>query len=201
MRLNGRDGGFTLVELLLAITILGIITVPLTQVVLVFLRTSDQTAARLTESTDAQLSAAYFARDVASVGVRASASPYATQPSIDTTGDAGWPYPCGASGTTPVVRFAWDDYPAGATAVQTRVAYVVSADHTQLRRLVCAGSAAPQSAMTLARDLYPAAPPVVTCSSPCSGAPDAVSMTVTFRAPTNRVTPYTVTLTGQRRQS
>lgn len=202
MRLKDRDDGFTLIELLAAITILAVITVPLANVVLGYLRTSGQTVAQLAESSDAQLAAAYFARDVASIGVRAASSPFAFQPSIDTTGSAAWPYPCSAAGTTPLLRLAWDDYPGGAgTATQVRVAYVVSTDRTELSRLICSTSAVPRSTVVLARSLDPATAAVVSCSPACSGAPDTVTMRLTLEAATSTTGPYLVTLTGQRRQS
>lgn len=202
MRLRYRDDGFTLIELLAAVAILAVITVPLANVVLVYLRTSDQIVARLMESSDVQLAAAYFARDVDSIGVRATGSPYAFRSSIDTTGSAAWPYPCSAVGTIPVVRLVWDDYPGGAgTATQIRVAYVVSTDGTQLRRLTCSDSAVPGSTVVLARSLDPGTAAVVTCSPACSGTPDTVSVRLTFKAAYNRTGPYPVTLTGQRRQT
>ncbi|HJQ44864.1 MAG TPA: prepilin-type N-terminal cleavage/methylation domain-containing protein [Amycolatopsis sp.] len=200
--MTARDGGFTLIELLAAIAILGVITVPLANVVLVYLRTSDQTVARLTESSDAQLAAAYFARDVASIGVRAPTSPYPLQSSIDTSGSAAWPYPCSTLGTIPLVRLVWDDYPGGAaTATQVRVAYVVSTDGTQLRRLMCSGSDVPRSTVLLARSLDPGTSAAVSCSPACSGTPDTVTVRLTFKAATSRTGPYPVTLTGQRRQT
>ena len=46
--------------------------VPLTGVVLAYLRNTVDTQARLTESHDVQFAAAYWQRDVASIGVRSS---------------------------------------------------------------------------------------------------------------------------------
>ena len=66
------DDGFTLVELVVTVGILGIIVVPLTGVVLAYLRNTVDTEARLTESHDVQFAAAYWQRDVASIGVRSN---------------------------------------------------------------------------------------------------------------------------------
>ncbi|HEY3260018.1 MAG TPA: prepilin-type N-terminal cleavage/methylation domain-containing protein [Pseudonocardiaceae bacterium] len=204
MRLNTDEHGFTLIELIVAVAIITVITAPIGGVLVIYLRTSDATAARMTESNDAQLTAGYFARDVASVGVRQSASPYALRQSVDTSNSAAWPYPCAAAGTTPVVRFAWDDYPGGpGSATQLRVAYVLAGGGTKLRRLACAGSATPVSDVTVARDLDAATAPTVTCSTTCTAGavPATVSLTLTIKDQRNRETAYSITLTGQRRQT
>lgn len=201
MPVNDRDHGFTLIELLLAVAILGIISAPLAGVVLAYVRTSDTTAARLTESAEAQRAAAYFGDDVAALGVRSATSPYALQQSVDTTGSASWPYPCASAGTTPLVRFAWDFYPGSSGSVsQMRVAYVLAAGGTRLQRLLCLDSAVPQSISNLTGDLDPATPPTVGCSPACT-TPSTMTMTLTLKATGNGATPYAVTLYGQRRQT
>jgi prepilin-type N-terminal cleavage/methylation domain-containing protein len=67
-RLSSDDRGFPLVEMLVAIVVLGVITVPIGNVVISALKHTDDTSSRLTESHDAQLSAAWFAQDVANFG-------------------------------------------------------------------------------------------------------------------------------------
>jgi len=69
-RLSSDDRGFPLVEMLVAIVVLGVITVPIGNVVISALKHTDDTSSRLTESHDAQLSAAWFAQDVANFGTR-----------------------------------------------------------------------------------------------------------------------------------
>jgi prepilin-type N-terminal cleavage/methylation domain-containing protein len=216
-RLFRDDRGFTLVELLLAIVIIGIVAVPLGNVIISFLHNTDATTARLSESHDAQISAAYFAADVASIGVRSTtyssdaSAPYPLTQSIEENAPAtGGLFPCGTAATpNAVIRFGWDDYTSAlaSTVIQRRVAYVSETDSSgqaQLHRLVCAGSATVVSDIVLAHNL--ASVSAACTPSPCSGSgaavPVAVTLTLTIHNPQSAVgTSYPVDLTGQRRQS
>jgi len=224
LRGSGGDDGFTLIELLVAIAIVGIITVPLSNVVIGYLRNTDATTARLLESHDVQIASAYWAQDVASMGTRSTTNPYALTQSVETgVAYSSSLYPCGAAGMTPIVSLAWDDFSgAGASpqvlvATQVRVAYVVQAASgqtalTELHRLRCNGSAVVVSDVTLAHDLDPSTstPAAVACSTDCTGAPavppvppvpNTVTLTLTLKNPGNPGAAYVVPLTGQRRQS
>src|SRR4051794_41774918 len=126
---------------------LGVVVAPLTAIVILQLRNSDATTARMSESHDAQLANSWFAQDVQAVGVRGAytgtAEP-AFVPSIETSAPAaGWVYPCGGAGTPDaVVRLAGGDYtaaPAGSRA-QKRGAYV--GEGPRLPRITCGGSPA-----------------------------------------------------------
>ena len=67
LRANRRtEGGFTLVELLVAITALGIIMIPLAGGAGVIFRTVNDTTNRVASSTDAQILTTYLASDVQS---------------------------------------------------------------------------------------------------------------------------------------
>ena len=215
--LRQDERGFTLVELLVTIVIMGVIAVPLGNVIIGYLRNTDATTARLTESHDAQVSAAYFSADVASIGVRSTtytsnpAAPYPLTQSVEENAPAtSGLFPCGTA-TTPnaVIRFGWDDYTsASASAVtQMRVAYVSIPDaggQAQLHRLACSGSASVTSDTVLAHNLVSVS---ATCTpSPCSGSgaavPLVVTLTLTIHDPQNTgVANYQIELTGQRRQS
>ena len=199
------DGGFTLVELLLVIVVIGVIMVPLADVVLGALRQTDQSAGRLAESHDAQLSAAYFAADVASLGTRSTVDPLnpVLQTSIETNMayNAGT-FPCGTAGTpTAAVRFAWDDATSPTTTTIVTVAYVAvpAGPRFELHRLRCNGTAL-VSDLTLGRDLTAA--PIVLCEgNPCAGgAPRTVTMRLSIQDVRSREGAYTITLNGNRRQ-
>jgi prepilin-type N-terminal cleavage/methylation domain-containing protein len=202
------EDGFTLIELLVAIVIMGIITVPLGDAFIGYLRNTGATSARLAESHDAQIAAAYWAQDVVSIGARAAASPYGLVQSVDDTGSVDWPYPCSTGSGAPVVRFVWDDFPGGAgTPTKVRTAYVVQTvgNELQLRRLTCSGSSTPTAVAVLAHDLDPTVAPTVSCSTSCTGpvpvVPQAVTLTLTIKNGQNQGPSYVVTLTGQRRQT
>ncbi len=108
------DAGFTLVELLLSIVILAIVAAPLTAVVIGFLKNTDTTAARMSESHDAQISSAYFGQDVQSIGARDYSdstkldAPLKQSVETDVAWDSGT-YQCGTPGLpTATIRFGWD---------------------------------------------------------------------------------------------
>jgi type II secretory pathway component PulJ len=200
----------TLIEVLIVVTILGIIVAPLTGGIVAFLRNTDATTNRMAESHDAQITAAYFAQDVQSVGVRDwTAAPYPTKQSIElNVAAAGGLYPCG-TGSNALVRFAWDDPAVGPSSVR-RVSYVVqlASSERQLHRVACDGAGAVTSDVIVAHNVDAVTAPVITCKTAagttqaCDTAtlPASVTLTLTLQTPANS-SPYTVALVGQRRQT
>ena len=202
MRLRRGADGFTLVELLVAIVILGIITVPLSNVLIGFFRSADATTARLIESHDVQIATAYWAQDVASIGTRSTAG---------VLDQSVWQ---GASGLFPsstatgmvIASLAWDEFSALGVKSIVQVAYVgqPKINPTELHRLTCKDSAL-VSDITIAHDLDPLTPPALGCpTSPCTAlpaVPKSLTLTLTIKDPKNLGAAYVVTLTGQRRQS
>jgi prepilin-type N-terminal cleavage/methylation domain-containing protein len=192
--LSRRDDGFTLVELMVAIAIISLIMVPLAGVVFGYLRNTDATSARLAESHDQQIIAAYWQQDVSSTGVRSSTYDTSshTFPPLQSVDNAS--FPCPTPGMAQIVVLAWNQYDASGSATVISVAYSKDSTGTRLLRAHCTTSTVDSSAV-LAHDLDPAVAPSVTCASA------SCSLTVGVRDPSGRGQPYSVTLTGQRRQT
>jgi prepilin-type N-terminal cleavage/methylation domain-containing protein len=203
MRLNRsvRDEGFTLIELLIALAILGLIALPLSNAVIGYLRNSDATTDRMALSHDAQISAAYFGRDVAGVGLRDLAAapaaggsiPFKSSIQLNAAYDAGGLI-CG-SAATPIarVRFLSDGWDS--TTSPRIVAYYLAP--TGLHRLLCAGGAVTD--VVIAHHVDPTTL-TVTCSSACESATVPQTVTLAFSATLPTVGAYPITLAGQRRQ-
>jgi prepilin-type N-terminal cleavage/methylation domain-containing protein len=200
-----REDGVTLIELLVAIVVLGIIAAPLANVLISFFHNTNATTDRLAESHDAQISSAYFAQDVESIGVRnwTGTGPYPIGTSVETNAPPkGGTFPCGlATDLNAVIRMAWDD-PTGASTRRTViVSYVVRqvGGETQLHRMRCDdGTSNPTSDLVLAHNVQSVGTPVLT--GPVAGVPQSVSVTLTLRAPTDSGS-LVVTLFGQRRET
>jgi prepilin-type N-terminal cleavage/methylation domain-containing protein len=205
-----EDGGFTLVELVMTVAILGIIAVPLTGLVLSYLRTTVDTEARLTESHDVQFASAYWQRDVASIGVRdntydAGSHSFPLLQSVDLA-------PCGLpAGAAPVVTLGWSEYTSltstdPPTTVKVTYASRPDASSYELLRVRCGSR---PSTVQLADSL--AAQPTLACVEPsggpsCTGGggqvPAVVKLQLQVHDATGQSTDtYTATLSGDRRQS
>lgn len=203
------DKGFTLIELVIAVAILGVISAALFGVVFQYLKTSRLTQARLTESTDQQFISTYWQADVSSFGLRElkSDGTYDKQPSVF-VGGAG-PLNCGVSVGTVRVAFAWNEFPINASqpdqawvSTANEVAYVTTGSAPYvLKRVRCReGSAA--VAISVAHNLTE--PPKIECEvDDCttSNWPNRVSMRFTVRdADQPDSLGYTTTVSADRRQ-
>jgi prepilin-type N-terminal cleavage/methylation domain-containing protein len=190
------DHGFTLVELLIATVVLGIIIYPLTEAVILALRTTDKTVTSVAGSTAVQTLAAYFYADVNS----------ATQV---TTG-AGTA--CPTSQGVVRLHLTWTDQSSG---LETDVLYALSAPDPrsgsqQLLRIDCShgnlintqtlgefdyaqlSCGYPSGSGTTTTTSMPQA-----CPTGSGGVePDTVSLTIDTEPGGN-----STTLTGQRRSS
>lgn len=192
------DAGFTLLELVIAIVIMGVITIPLANFVIAYFQNYTQTEARFSESHDVQIASAYFSQDVSNLGVRSSYTSTAFQQSVWTTG-----FPaafCGQSTGTALLLIKWSD-PVDYTQVHS-VAYV--ANSGTLRRVYCAVGTTNTSVTTMVHNLvYPDSGNTspVTCSPDCSGAPTSVTLTLSIRASgDSSIWAPRPVLTAQRRQ-
>jgi|SRR3954451_2474690 len=209
-RLRGDDG-FTLIELLVTIAILGMISVALCGVVLQYLKTTSNTQARLTESTDQQFISTYWQNDVSSLGNRSlnpTSTGIASAPSVF-VGSPG-PGSCGSAVGSVVVAFEWNEFnvsagtPAAAwNPTPQEVAYVTvpSGSRLSLQRVRCRTGAA-DTRQTVAHNLTAA--PTIACDTSCGSAsplPNRVSMTFIVKDADNVNSPgYTTTVSADRRQ-
>lgn len=205
-RWGPRDAGFTLVELLITISILGVITLPLGNLIIDYFRNSTQATQRFAASNDAQVANVYWQQDVGSLGVRSSSydaanHTFAFQQSVNPT------FPCATpAGSTQLVVIAWTQYDVNdGSATPIAVDYVTQGSGSTLVRLHCTGTTL-DSALNLASGLT-AVPSCdfgtgafVACSTG-SGTPSVVSMRLSIADPGGNGTPFVVTLTGQRRQT
>jgi prepilin-type N-terminal cleavage/methylation domain-containing protein len=191
---NRRDDGFTLAELLVAITILGIISIPISVAVTTGLRSLGRSDDRADDSRSALISAAYFATDVANANTVVKNDANA----------------CG--GGTAIVSVSWSDAANGVGgAVNNKASYVydtsVSANKKLLRKYCANGTS---TAQTSVAGISLGSSPVVTCydsgnvvNATCAS-PEWVKMVVTQApvapSPDNPTpTAYTFTLEGTRR--
>ena len=182
------DDGFTLVELLISVVVLGILLVAVSAATMAVLRTTGSTDVRLTESRAQQFAAAYFSADAHGA----------------TTVSTGGAPRCG-SDPTAVVEFIGQDFDDALTVTTKVVTYVVrtasgadGAAGRELRRLICTASTAtpaypltPTREVTVARELAESAPTSVTCSATSCA---TVQLTVRTRSGD-----LEFTLTGHRR--
>jgi prepilin-type N-terminal cleavage/methylation domain-containing protein len=206
------DSGFTLIELLITVAILAVIAVPVGNLIISMVRNERATSDRVALSHAAQISAAYFAHDVASVGVRDYTAattngnlPFKTSIQLNAAYNAGGVV-CGTAATPPaIVRFLSDEWntstptPTVSTAV---VAYYVQ--DTELRRLECGPSPRPEA--VLAHHVDPTTL-ALSCSSTCTATdasghailPQQVRLSFAVTKPS--VGAYQINLNGQRRQT
>jgi prepilin-type N-terminal cleavage/methylation domain-containing protein len=188
-----REGGFTLVELIVAIAILAIIAAPLSMAFITGLRFLGRSDEKLNDSRSSLISAAYFAGDVASANTIVPNDSSA----------------CG--GGSALVSFDSSDASAGVGApANNEASYVVDssdATNTRMLRKYCVnGGSATQSVAAV----HLGSTPVVTCfdagsvvNATCAGAARVrlvVTQATNTPSPDNpSPTPYTFTLEGTRR--
>jgi prepilin-type N-terminal cleavage/methylation domain-containing protein len=198
---KGDDRGMTLIEVLLAVTLMAIIIGALANAMILFSRNTDATTSRLTESHDVQIAAAYFAQDVEATGLHNwGLTDIPLKQSVWQNLAAG--SACGPDAA--FLQLSWDSPPnATGNPDVIAVAYVVKTVGTerQLLRYRCVnGSLNPGTPQVLAHNLD-AGTPAVTCLTSCAGAtpPQKITMVIPIKAP--RGSGVSITLTGQRRQT
>lgn len=224
---RGRgDDGFTLIELVVTIAIVGVVVVSAAGILIQYLKVSGTTQTRLSESTDEQFVSAYWQQDVSSLGSHGftpnagAGNQLPVQQSVWTTGPAPSGVPSGCTTGLPgsvVIGFTWNDYPGttdpNSTWTPTVNAAVYVAQQVgvqwQLTRVRCTGVSSVRSVVVAHR--LTAAPPTPTCLNATGGSlactstsplPSTVAITLNVKdlSSGTSTTGYSATLTAERRQ-
>ncbi len=168
------EGGFTLVELMVAVAILGVVVVALASTFVVTARTATVTSQRFDESHDAQIASAYLANDVQSANVISATS-------------------CGSGGTL-LLSF---DYLSGA-----RASYFFDAGAKEVVRRFCEDGSTPSANATLVHEAGSAAPTLACAPGPtCTpgSSPNKVTIRFTEDSSDTGTSAYAFSLSGARR--
>ncbi len=189
MKLLTSEDGFTLVELIISIVILGIIVGAMSAAIIAGLKTTDGTTNRLAESHDAQVVSEFFVTDMQSAVT-------VTYQAMDTVSTV----PVGCSpASSPLLVFSWTDPSAGAEMVSYYSATL--GGETQLVRQQCVGGS---SSTVVVAHLLGSSTPQVTCApTSCTSAgivsPAPRKVSLTLSAAGSDGTTYSYTLQGSRR--
>ena len=166
---DAGDEGFTLIELVVVLVILPLVIGAIAVALLVTFQDQVGVSTRVSTSADAQVTSAFFVRDVQS-------ALYVTTTASPASGSVAWPSAAGpatdcGSGTSLLLSLAW---PSGQQPINDG-ATVVSyweMPHRVLERELCTGTAAPSSSITSRDFLSPFAHVLLSCagSDPCATA-------------------------------
>ena len=181
LRARGRrdEGGFTLIEMLVVVVILGVIVGAIANVFLVSFRTTGATDDRIAQSHDAQLLSFWILTDLQST----------TQSAITTSTTAATGCSGSPSDANNVLRLGWTDLTSNTTYAADYRAEQVSGTWT-LERYYCVAGQAPSSFAV-----------VHNLASPTSAAAAVTGSTVTVSVTTNTAgnRPFTFSVTGKSR--
>lgn len=159
------EGGYTLVEMLVAVAIAGVIAAVLGAAFIISTKTTVQASTRLRESHDAQLLTAYFRDDAASASYVSDSA----VPGSCAYGDL--------SGATPVALFSWTEAGAARNALYLR-------SSTDLVRRYCEAGVKKYD-VTVARNLSTAATAATLTCPPLAGcvpSPAQMQLNITERS-------------------
>jgi type II secretory pathway component PulJ len=192
------ESGYTLVELIIALTLLATVTGSLVAAFITTNNANANTSERIHESTDAQIIAGFWTADAqAAGGVDPALGTTDPGLGVSKTDDGG----CGLGGGLLVSRFKWREWQSRDSATTldtytTRVAnYVYRASTNVLERRTCANGTS-TGVLTLATRV--ASAPTVQCdgSTTCAALPGTVSITITETNQPSTGPQYVFTLTA-----
>jgi prepilin-type N-terminal cleavage/methylation domain-containing protein len=204
-KLASDDAGFTLLELISAIVIMGIITLPLGNFMIEYLQNTTNAQARISDSHDVQIATAYFAQDVSNMGVRNASNGFDQSAWTATSSSLPASYCGSGAGNALVLLLEW-------SAVNTTVVSGVTTETTPkvssaayvnrsgaLHRLYCDTGTTVTSDATVVHGFSSA---TVACDTTCDAStpPSTITLTLTIAATGDRVAPSPVPLIGHRRQ-
>ena len=182
-----RDEGFTLVELLVAIVLGGLVSGVVVAAMVTSMNIADSTNDQLKDSTDASLISAFLYRDAQSAGGTdpALAGP---DPSVGvSTSDWG---ECEQEESSLVVRFSWYDREAVAIKSKVVATYALDSDEQLVRRLC-------QDGTTTDAVLARAVETVTASCSPTCDQPSRVELAISGSGDRS---PFSFTLTASLRR-
>lgn len=210
LRRTRGDDGFTLIEMVVTVAIMGIVYATLIGIVFQYLKTTTDTSARLNESTDQQFISTYWQNDVSSLGRQTFSGSVPLNAAQSVFVDAAGPGNCGTAVGTVVVAFAWSEFNVNAVnpdnawnTTPHEVAYVtvLVGSRLLLKRVRCRNGVTSEP-QTVARNLT--AKPTIACDTSCvstTSPPNRVSMKFIVKDadhPTSQG--YTTTVSADRRQ-
>jgi len=189
-----RDGGFTLVEMLIAVVLSGVIAGAVIAALATSLNVASSTTKLVADSTDAGLISAFLYRDAQAAG---ATDPSTTQPDArlgvsTSSSSAGWS-DCAQAGSKLVVRFSWLDAITVSNRRRNVVTYALDDAHHLTRRF-CPSDGTPTD-LALGQAITSA---TATCAPDPSCGPLTASVAVTLTG-TEAQTPFAYTLTASLR--
>lgn len=157
---DAGDDGFTLIELIIVVIILPLVIGAIAVALLVTFRAQVGVSTRVSASADAQITSAYFVRDVESAG-------YLT--TTKTPSGAAWPATAGrtafcGTGTSLILSLAWPNGQQPIHSAATVVSYWALSNHV-LEREFCKGNTSASASITSRAYLSPFANALLSCIS------------------------------------
>lgn len=158
------QAGMSLIELTIAVSILGLVMAAITTTMIVAMRATAEATDRLDRGNDQQLTSAHFGPDVAgALEVTAVGQPGFTGPTTEPG--------CGPTGDRLVVQFRGREAIDVLTSDRWTVSYVLTDGGATLARRACTGSATtPASDVAVAAGLSTTSGPTVACRTAAGAA-------------------------------